>query len=126
MESFATNKDLLFEKVENYANTSIDLLKLNTVEKSADVLSSLTSVIVIFMVVAMFTLFVNIGVSLYIGKLLHDNYLGFFIVSLFYLVIAIVAFIFRHKLLKIPVSNMVITKLLKKIDLDEVIEKTIQ
>lgn len=122
MESFATNKDKLFEKVENYANTSIDLLKLNAVEKSADVISSLSYRIVLLLIVAMFTLFINIGVSLYLGKLLNEYYLGFFIVSTFYLVLAVFIYIFRNKFLKTPISNMVITKLLKKVDLDEVLK----
>lgn len=122
MDSFATNKDKLFEKVENYATTSIDLLKLNAVEKSADVISSLSHRIVLLLIVAMFTLFINVGVSLYIGKLLNEYYLGFFMVSTFYLVLAVFVYIFRNKFLKTPVSNMVITKLLKKVDLDEVLQ----
>lgn len=121
MESFATSKDKLFEKVENYANTSIDLLKLNAVEKSADVVSSLAHRIVLLSIVAMFTLFINIGVSMYIGKLLNEYYLGFFIVSTFYLVLAMIVYLFRNGFLKTPISNMVITKLLKKVDLDDVL-----
>ena len=57
METFAKNKDLLIDKIEKYTNTSIDLIKLNAVEKSADVLSSLTSNIVIFIIFAMFHFF---------------------------------------------------------------------
>jgi hypothetical protein len=122
MDSFTTNKDKLFEKVENYATTSVNLLKLNAVEKSADVISSLSHRIVLLLVVAMFTLFINVGVSMYIGKLLNEYYLGFFIVSTFYLLLAVFIYIFRNKFLKTPISNMVITKLLKKVDLDEVLK----
>lgn len=122
METFAKNKDLLFDKIEKYTETSIDLIKLNAVEKSADVLSSLTSSIVVFIIFAMFTLFVNIGVGLFIGKLLNENYLGFLIVSTFYLVVGILVYYNRHKLIKTPLSNMIIIKLLTKIDLDEVLE----
>lgn len=122
MDSFTTNKDKLFEKVENYATTSVNLLKLNAVEKSADVISSLSHRIVLLLVVAMFTLFINVGVSMYIGKLLNEYYLGFFIVSTFYLMLAVFIYIFRNKFLKTPISNMVITKLLKKVDLDEVLK----
>ncbi|MFN7043603.1 MAG: hypothetical protein ACK4M1_00280 [Flavobacterium sp.] len=122
MDSFTTNKDKLFEKVENYATTSVNLLKLNAVEKSADVISSLSHRIVLLLVVAMFTLFINVGVSMYIGKLLNEYYLGFFIVSSFYLLFAVFIYIFRNKFLKTPISNMVITKLLKKVDLDEVLK----
>ena len=122
MDSFTTNKDKLFEKVENYATTSVNLLKLNAVEKSADVISSLSYRIVLLLIVAMFTLFINVGVSMYIGKLLNEYYLGFFIVSSFYLLFAVFIYIFRNKFLKTPISNMVITKLLKKVDLDEVLK----
>lgn len=122
METFAKNKDLLFDKVEKYANTSIDILKLNAVEKSADVLSSLTSSIVVFIIFAMFTLFVNIGVSLFIGKMLEEYYLGFLIVSIFYLIVGLLVYYNRTKLMKTPLSNMIIVKLLNKIDLDEFLE----
>ena len=122
METFAKNKDLLFDKVEKYANTSIDILKLNAVEKSADVLSSLTSSIVVFIIFAMFTLFVNIGVSLFIGKMLEEYYLGFLIVSTFYLIVGLLVYYNRTKLMKTPLSNMIIVKLLNKIDLDEFLE----
>ncbi len=122
METFAKNKDLLFDKIEKYTNTSIDLIKLNAVEKSADVLSSLTSSIVIFIIFAMFTLFINIGVSLYIGKLLDEHYLGFIIVSTFYLLIGSIMYYKRHSLMKIPLSNMIINKMLNKIDLDDVLD----
>ena len=122
METFAKNKDLLFDKVEKYANTSIDILKLNAVEKSADVLSSLTSSIVVFIIFAMFTLFVNIGVSHFIGKMLEEYYLGFLIVSTFYLIVGLLVYYNRTKLMKTPLSNMIIVKLLNKIDLDEFLE----
>lgn len=122
MESIAKNKDILFEKIENYANTSIDLIKLNAIEKSADVFSSLTHLIVMFSVIAMFTLFVNIGISLYVGKLLGDYYLGFLLVSTFYLLVALLIYGFRKQFIKTPISNMIITKLLNKIDLDKVLD----
>ena len=92
METFAKNKDLLIDKIEKYTNTSIDLIKLNAVEKSADVLSSLTSIIVIFIFFALFTLFINNGVSVYIGKILNEHYLGFIIVSTLYLIIGTVVY----------------------------------
>lgn len=122
METFAKNKDLLFDKVEKYTNTSIDLIKLNAVEKSADVLSTLTSSIVVFIIFAMFTLFVNIGLGLFIGKMLNEYYLGFLIVSSFYLIIGVLVYYKRNELMKTPLSNMIIIKLLNKIDLDEVLE----
>ncbi|MFH6992433.1 hypothetical protein [Flavobacterium sp. FlaQc-48] len=116
MESNATtNENLnLYEKAENYTKTSLELLKLKTVSAVADVLSTLTSRIAVGAVVAFFTLFLNIGISLWLGKLLGEYYYGFFIVALFYLVVAVVMHSLQHKIIKTPIGNMIISSILKE------------
>lgn len=111
--NMAKSIDILYEKAKKYTETSVELLALNTVDKTADVLSSLTSIVLIVLVVAMFTLFFNVGLSLFIGNLLNEYYLGFFIVSGFYLVLALVLYKFKDKIIKMPVANLIIAKLLK-------------
>lgn len=113
MENTATSVEMLYEKAKKYTQTSLDLLVLNTIDKTADVLSSLTSRVFIALAVAMFTLFVNVGISLLIGKLLNEYYLGFLIVSAFYFIIASVLYFFKDKLIETPIANMIIDKLLK-------------
>ncbi|MFI0428223.1 hypothetical protein [Mariniflexile sp. HMF6888] len=109
----AKSIDMLYEKAKKYTGTSAELFALNTVDKTADVLSSLTAIVLLVIVVAMFTLFVNVGLSLFIGSLLNAYYLGFFIVSAFYLVLALVLYAFKDKFIKMPVANLIIAKLLK-------------
>ncbi|MCD0472399.1 hypothetical protein [Flavobacterium sp. JAS] len=116
MESNATtNENLnLYDKAENYTKTSLELIKLKTVSTSADVLSTLTSKIVVGAVVAFFTLFLNIGISLWLGEVLGAYYYGFFIMALFYLIVAIVMHKTQHKLIKTPIGNMIISSILKE------------
>ena len=113
MENIATDIELLYKKAEQYSKTSFELLQLNTIDKTSDVISSLSVVISISIIVAMFTLFINIGISLFIGKLLNDYAMGFFLVSGFYFIVAIIVFIFRKTLIKIPIDNLIVSKLLK-------------
>lgn len=113
MDNIATNVEQLYQKAKEYTETSIELFRLNAIDKTADVVSSLFARLALIMVVAMFTLFINIALSLYIGKLLGEMYLGFLIVSGFYLVLSIVIFYYSEKLIKIPLTNLVIAKLLK-------------
>ncbi len=113
MDNIATNIELLYQKAKEYTETSIELYRLNAIDKTADVVSSLFARLALLMVVAMFTLFINIALSLYIGKLLDEMYLGFLIVSGFYLILSIVIYYFSEKLLKVPLTNLVIAKLLK-------------
>ncbi|MFQ6599297.1 hypothetical protein [Flavobacterium sp. C3NV] len=121
MESNATTEENLnlYEKAENYTKTSLELIKLKTVAAAADVLSTLTSRIAVGAVVAFFTLFLNIGISLWIGKVLGEYYYGFFIVALFYLIVAILMHTLQHKIIKTPIGNMIISSILKETKKDE-------
>ncbi|PXY42333.1 hypothetical protein DMB65_03640 [Flavobacterium cheongpyeongense] len=115
METNATTSENLnlYEKAENYTKTSLDLIKLKTVSATADALSTVTSRIAVGAVVAFFTAFLNIGISLWIGKVLGEYYYGFFIIALFYLIVAILLHKTQHKLIKTPIGNMIISSILK-------------
>ncbi|VXC06642.1 conserved hypothetical protein [Flavobacterium sp. 9AF] len=113
MENIATNIELLFERAQDYTKSSIELIKLNAIDKTADITASLTFRLTFGLIVAMFSLFVNIGISLYLGKLVGEMYLGFMLVSAFYLLLAVLLFIFRKNLIKTPITNLVIRKLLE-------------
>tara|TARA_R110002167_G_scaffold341691_2_gene550168 strand:+ start:1374 stop:1766 length:393 start_codon:yes stop_codon:yes gene_type:complete len=104
--------EILYNKAKEYTETSIELYKLNAIDTTADVISSLVSRIVLLIVVSLFTLFVNIAISLFIGEQMGSSYLGFLFVSAFYLIIAIIVQVFNYKLIKKPISNLVIGKLL--------------
>ena len=114
MDSIAENIELLYQKVEKYSKTSFELLQLSTIDKTSDILSSLAVVIVVSFLSAMFTLFLNIGISLYLGDLLHNYVLGFIIVAACYLLIGIIIYLFRKSLIKTPIDNLIVSKFLKE------------
>ncbi|MFC4815644.1 phage holin family protein [Flavobacterium sp. GCM10023249] len=118
MKTMATDKKLLISKTEKFTKTSIDLLKLNTVEKTADVISSVTSGLTVILIVAMFTLFLNIALGLWIGEILQSSYLGFLIVSGLYLIIALLIYVNQNRWIKKPLNDNIILKLLKNVNLD--------
>lgn len=113
MDTITTNIELLCKKAKEYADINIELIRLNSIDKIADVLSSLVSRIIIFMFVVMFVLLVNIALSLYLGELLGKDYLGYLVVAVIYLLLLIVVNFYRDKIIKIPITNLVIAKLLK-------------
>lgn len=119
MNTFATNKKILFDKGEGLAKTSVQLLKLKTVEKSANILSTVTSSISLFLFVAMFLFFVNIALGLWVGQWLHSYSLGFLSVAGFYLITSCFCYFFREQWIKKPLQNLLILKLLQNFDLDD-------
>ena len=54
--------ETLLQRAEDYSKTTIELFKLNAVDKSADVVSSLVSRIVVFITITLSLLIVNIGI----------------------------------------------------------------
>jgi len=110
MENIVENIELLYQKVETYSKSSFELLQLKTLDKATDLLSSLAVVCVLSILLTMFTLILTIGISLYLGSILNNNYLGFICVSGGYLVVLIILYIFRKSLIKIPIRYYILSK----------------
>ena len=110
MENIVKNIELLYQKVETYSKSSFELLQLKTLDKATDLLSSLAVVCVFSILLTMFTLILTIGISLYLGSILNNNYLGFICVSGGYLVVLIILYIFRKSLIKIPIRYYILSK----------------
>ena len=104
----------LFERAEDYSKTTLKLLKLNAIDKSADVVSSLVSRLAVIMTVVFSVLIISIGVALWLGKLLGDAFYGFFLMGGFYVILALLLQLFRDQWIKYPVSNSIIKQMLKK------------
>ena len=113
MNNNATAIETLFEKAGDYGKTSMELFKLQAIDKSAEVFSALASKLVITIVVALFTLSVNIGIALWVGELLGKIYYGFFIVAGFYAIVALLCYTFRRQWIKDPVSTTIIRKMMQ-------------
>ncbi len=106
--------ETLIERAENYSKTTIELFKLNAIDKSADVVSSLVSRLAILMTVALSIIIINIGLALWIGKLLGNTFYGFFIIGALYALISFLLHVFRHQWVKNPVSNSIIKQMIKE------------
>jgi len=106
--------DALIEKGEQYGKTTLELLKLKTLDKSSDVASNLVSWLIVFVFAVLFFLIMNIGVALWLGGLMGKSYYGFFAVSGFYALLALIFGIFRKQLVKDPLNNSIIEQVLEK------------
>jgi hypothetical protein len=113
MEDNTKSIESLFEKATEYGKVSYELVKLKTLDKTSDVASSLIPHSVVFVLIASFLLFLNLGLSYWLGEILGKIYFGFFVVAAFYGIIGIVLHFFMHKRLKRIVGNYIIKQALK-------------
>lgn len=113
MEERRKQVDLLVDSVEQYANTSIELAKLKTVDKISDSASSAVAWLAVGVTLVLFFITLNFGVALWIGDLLGKSYQGFLIVAGFYGVVGLILFMLKDKLIKKPLNNTLINQMLK-------------
>ncbi|MEP6794360.1 MAG: hypothetical protein ABJB16_08545 [Saprospiraceae bacterium] len=105
--------EALFEKAEAYVKTSIEIFKLKSADKMAEVMASLVSRLVVILFLSFFFLMINIGIALWLGESMGHIYYGFYIVSGLYAIIALCLFVFRDPIIKNPIINSIISQVLK-------------
>lgn len=113
MSSTVGHIETLFNKAKKYTETSIELYKLSAIDTSADIVSSLASRAILILIFSTCITFLNLGLAFLIGSLLGSYFKGFFIIALFYLIVAVFVYAFNETLIKRQVTDLVITKLMK-------------
>lgn len=113
MDDNATMIELLWKRAEDYAKTSIEWCKLIAIERSADLVSSLASRLLILSVLALSFFFLNLGLAFWLGELFGASFYGFLAVGCFYAVMTIPIYALRKRIIKRPVSNAVIKELME-------------
>ena len=103
--------DALFEKTKDYVETRADLFKLKAIKKTAEVGSTLVSKVIVAVVFSTFFIFLNIALGLWLGDLIGRNYIGFFIVAAFYLIVGIIVYSNRQKIISSPIADSIIKKM---------------
>ena len=113
MEDKAKLIEALLEKATDYGNTSFELIKLKTVDKTSDVVSSFIPNIVVFLLIASVIFFINMGLAFWLGEVLGNICYGFFLVAALYGIIGIAIHFFMHKWIKQRLYDYIIKQVLK-------------
>jgi hypothetical protein len=101
----------LIEKGEQYGKTTLELVKLKTIDKSSDVISNLVSWLIVILFAVMFFTLLNIAIALWLGEIMDNSSYGFFTVAGFYALLTLIFIIFRKQLVKKPVNNTIVKQL---------------
>jgi len=113
MQDQAKMIETLLEDATEYGKTSLEIVKLKAVDKSSEVISSLVFQTILFVLVISFIVFINLGLAIWIGKLLGQLYLGFFVMAAFYLIAGLIFYFFFQEKIKKHVRESIIKQVLK-------------
>lgn len=89
--------DSLFEHLTSFIESKVEIYKIEIKEEVAQSLSKMMIVLLFFFIGTFFFLFLNIALGYYLGALLESLFLGFLIISGFYLLVFLVLYLLRDQ-----------------------------
>src|SRR5258706_10146297 len=96
------------EMVEDYVSNRLQLLKLQTAEKSSKLISLLLTVLVMALLSFFILLFLSMTLGYYLAQKTGSLFTGFEIVAIFYVLLLVVVLYLRKRYLDKYISNTVI------------------
>ena len=105
--------EVLFEKVESYLKTTLELYRLKAIDKITDLFATIVSSLIIAIIVALFFILISVGLALYLGEVLGKDYYGFFALGGFYGLIAIIIAMNRRAWLENKLNDYIIKQIFK-------------
>jgi hypothetical protein len=96
------------EMIEDYVGNRIQLLKLQTAEKSSKLVSLLLTVLVMALLCFFILLFLSITAGYFLAQKTGSLFTGFGIVAIFYVVLLVVILYLRKRFLDKYISDTVI------------------
>lgn len=103
----------LLERTAEYGKASFELVKLKALDKISEAVSTLIPNTIVLVLIAVFMLFLNLGLAFWLGELLGRIFYGFLAVAAFYGIAGIVLHFFMHDWLKKLIGNYFIKNVLK-------------
>lgn len=101
------------DHVRDYVHVRVDEARLGAADRIAGVISSLITAGVIAAVLFIAFVFVFIAGALLLSYLLNDFMLGFLIVGAFLGLVALCIWLARRRLIRIPITNIILDELTK-------------
>jgi Putative Actinobacterial Holin-X, holin superfamily III len=116
MEKAFAKVEELADNIKEYVNTRIDAVKLNAAEKSSAVIANVVAGLIVVAVFMLFFLFCSIALAFGLGEWIGKTWAGFLMVAGLYMLIGIIVWTARVKIIQLPVMNALIKKLFREDD----------
>ncbi len=98
-DTISDNISGLVENIKNYITAKADLYLLTTFEKVGKFQSYLLSSIIMILIVFFSVFFITIALALWLGELVDSPKWGFVIMAGFYLLFAVIFYVFKKQLI---------------------------
>jgi len=116
MEKAYAKIEELADNVKEYINTRVESVKLTAAEKSSVVIANIIAGLIVAVVFFFFIIFAGAALAFGLGEWIGKTWAGFLIVAGLYLLIGIVVWTARERIIRMPIMNALIKQLFKNDD----------
>ena len=103
----------LYERASDYGKTSFELIKLQVIDKTSDIVSTVIPHSIVFVLLASFLIFLNLGLAFWLGEILGKTFYGFFVVAGFYIIVGMILHFFMYGWIKTKLRNYIVRQIFK-------------
>jgi hypothetical protein len=118
MEFISKIKELI-DSAKMYAELKLRELRLEAAEKVSAAVADVTAAITLFLFGIMFIFFISVWGALLLNHILASAHLGFLIVGFVWLIAGLIIFAIRKSLIKRPLRNRIIEKVMRSSESSE-------
>ena len=111
MEKTFAKVEEMADHVKEYVNNHISAVKLSVAEKTSALLANIIAVTIALLVFVMFVIFSSVAVAFAFAKLTGEYYWGFLIVAGIHLLIGILVWALKERILRMPIMNAILQQL---------------
>ncbi len=118
-EDTFTRIESLASHLKEYIDAKIALAKLNLAEKSSKILSNVIATMIVGIIFLFFIFFSSFALGYFLGQKLNNIYFGFLIVAGIYLLLGLIIWFGRERILRVPIMQSIIRQLFKSDEASE-------
>lgn len=119
MQEIFSKIEELFIHLKEYIDNRIAYTKLSAAEKSSKIFANLIAILISILILFFFIVFLSVALAFALAKLTGEYYWGFLIVAGIYLLIGLIVWAAKEKLLRLPIMNTILKQLFKEEPEDE-------
>jgi hypothetical protein len=113
MQTAFVKAEEFVDHVKEYVNNRINAVKLQAAEKSSKLLSNIIAIAVMAAIMLVFAIFASMGAAYALSAWIGPMYSGFLVVGGCWLVLAVIMWISRETILRIPIMNKMLHEMFR-------------
>lgn len=117
-DSFSKAEELT-GNIREYVQLKVKAVKLDVAEKTSAVMANLVAGAIVAVILLLMVVFAGIALSYVFAELTGTIYGGFLITAGLFLILAVITWKMRQRLIRMPIMNSIIQQLFKEDTSDE-------